>query len=70
MESRWFSAEEIARYLGVAEDTVYRWIDRRRLPAHRVGKLWKFKTEEVDEWVKSGKTNEAHRPAARGRGVS
>ncbi|MEK6536784.1 MAG: helix-turn-helix domain-containing protein [Actinomycetota bacterium] len=67
MESRWFSAEEIARYLGVAEDTIYRWIDRRRLPAHRVGKLWKFKTEEVDDWVKSGKTDEARRPVGRDR---
>ncbi|MBI5245017.1 MAG: helix-turn-helix domain-containing protein [Elusimicrobia bacterium] len=54
MESRWLSVEEIARYLGVAEDTVYRWIRARSLPAHRVGKLWKFKTEEIDEWIRSG----------------
>lgn len=54
MESRWLSVEEIARYLGVVEDTVYRWIERRGLPAHRVGKLWKFKTEEIDEWIRSG----------------
>ena len=24
------------------------------LPAHKVGKLWKFKKDEVDEWVRTG----------------
>lgn len=54
MSGRWFSVEEIAEYLGVSKDTVYAWIAKRRMPAHRIGRLWKFKTEEVDEWVRSG----------------
>ena len=58
MEPRWHSAGEIAQYLGVVEDTVYRWIEHRGLPAHKVGKLWKFKTEEIDDWIKSGKADE------------
>jgi excisionase family DNA binding protein len=48
------SVEGIARHLGVAKDSVYRWIDRRGLPAHRIGRLWKFKVSEVDEWVRAG----------------
>lgn len=48
------SVDEIAGYLGVVNASVYRWIERRGLPAHRVGKLWKFKKYEVDEWVRSG----------------
>jgi len=24
------------------------------MPAHKVGRLWKFRREEVDEWVTSG----------------
>ena len=35
-------------------DTVYRWIDRFGMPCHRMGRLWKFKKDEVDEWVKAG----------------
>lgn len=54
MDNRWVSVEEVARHLGVARDTVYRWIEKRGLPAHRVGRLWKFQLSEVDEWVKSG----------------
>lgn len=54
MSGRWFSVEEIAEYLGVSKDTIYAWINKRSMPAHRIGRLWKFKTDEVDEWVRSG----------------
>lgn len=54
MSDRWLSVEEIAEYLGVSKDTVYTWISKRNMPVHRIGRLWKFKIEEVDEWVRSG----------------
>jgi excisionase family DNA binding protein len=53
------SVDEIAEYLGVVKASVYRWIEHKRLPAHRVGKLWKFKTDEVDEWVRTGSGDES-----------
>lgn len=52
MEDRWHSVEEVAEYLGVKKDTLYKWIQRKDIPAHKVGRLWKFKLKEVDEWVK------------------
>ena len=54
MNDRYLSVAEICTYLGIKRDTVYKWISEKRLPAHRVGKLWKFKVSEVDEWVKNG----------------
>ena len=51
---RWYSMEEICSYLGLGRDTVIKWIAEKNMPAHKIGKLWKFKTEEVDEWIKSG----------------
>ena len=54
MDERWQSVEEIAVYLGVSKDTVYTWVSTKRMPAHRLGRLWKFKRDEVDSWVKSG----------------
>ena len=54
MKNRWFSVDEIAEYLGVQPDTVYKWINRKDMPVHKVGRLWKFKTVEIDEWVRSG----------------
>ena len=54
MAEPWLSVEEIASHLGVSKETIYRWLEKSRIPAHRVGKLWKFKTTEVDDWIRSG----------------
>jgi excisionase family DNA binding protein len=54
MEDRWLSVDEIAAYLGIKRDTVYRWISERNIPRHKIGRLWKFRKEENDEWLKSG----------------
>jgi excisionase family DNA binding protein len=58
-EDRWLSVEEIADYLGIKRDTVYKWIDRKKMPAHKMGSLWKFKRDEVDDWVRSGGASES-----------
>ncbi len=52
---RWLSVEEIAEHLGIKKDTVYKWLSEKNIPAHKVGRLWKFKISEIDEWVKTGK---------------
>lgn len=54
MSDRWLSITEICEHLGVSNDTVYKWIDKNGMPAHRMGRLWKFKIVEVDSWVMSG----------------
>ncbi len=55
MEEHWLSMKEVTVYLGVRRETIYKWIKTRELPAHRIGKLWKFQKAELDAWVKSGK---------------
>jgi len=67
MNDRWLSVEEIAEYLGVSRDTVYTWTKKTDIPAHKVGRLWKFKTVEVDEWVRSGRKNIRGRRRAKGK---
>lgn len=54
----WVTVDDVAKHLGVAKDSVYRWIESRALPAHRIGRLWKFKISEVDEWVRAGRSVE------------
>lgn len=54
MEDRWLSLEDIGQYLGVKRDTVYNWISNKNMPAHKIGRLWKFKKDEVDNWVRKG----------------
>ena len=52
----WIGIEEAANYLGVTKETIRNWIKKTDIPAHKIGKLWKFKASELDSWVKSGKS--------------
>ncbi len=58
MTDRWLSISEICQYLGVTSDTIYKWIEKKNMPAHKIGRLWKFKKNEVDDWVRSGQAAE------------
>lgn len=57
-EDRWVSIEEAAAYLGVNKDSIRNWIKKQNsgIPAHKIGKQWKFKKSELDTWVKSGRS--------------
>ena len=57
-EDKWVGIEEAADYLGVNKDSIRNWIKKADsgIPAHKIGKHWKFKKAELDEWVKSGKS--------------
>lgn len=59
MQDRWLSVEDIGTYLGIKRDTVYKWISEKHMPAHKVGRLWKFKVDEVDRWVRTGGASRA-----------
>ena len=59
IEDNYISIDEAAEYLGIKTVTLRNWIKKKPdLPAHRIGKLWKFKRSELDEWIASGKSAE------------
>lgn len=58
LSDRWLSVEEVAKYLGISKETVYRWLEKKKIPAYRIGKLWKFQHSEIELWVKSGQAKE------------
>jgi excisionase family DNA binding protein len=66
-EERWVDVDDVAEHLGVNKDSVYRWIEKMGLPAHRLGRLFRFKLSEVDEWVRAGGANEASNPSETGK---
>ena len=51
---RWVSMNEICEHLGIKRETAIKWIVNKNLPAQKIGKLWKFKISQVDEWVEKG----------------
>lgn len=62
----WVTADDIAAHLGVAKDSIYRWIEQKSLPGHRIGRHWKFKIAEVDGWVRAGGASPASTSQAGG----
>ncbi len=53
---KWINIEEAAEYLGVKPATIRDWIRKGKdVPAKKIGKQWKFKRSELDQWVQSGK---------------
>lgn len=51
---KWSTLKDVQEYLGVGRESILQWIAKRGMPAYKVGRLWKFKLSEVDEWIRSG----------------
>ncbi len=57
INDKYIDIDEAAEYLGVKTVTIRNWIKKKNnIPAHKVGKMWRFKRSEIDEWVSSGKS--------------
>ena len=46
------NVSEIANFLGVKESTIYAWVHTRQIPYYKIGRLVKFKSDEIDSWMK------------------
>jgi len=51
--------EEVAEYLNVSKDSIYRLAQKGEIPASKIGNLWRFKREEIDEWMKNSRNNKS-----------
>lgn len=65
MAEPWIPVEQLASHLACSVDSVYRWLARRGLPGHRVGRVWRFNVSAVDAWVRADGAN-AHPDKAAG----
>lgn len=58
IEKQWISIEELSEYLGISAVTIRFWIrSGKDIPAVRIGSQWRFRISDIDEWIKSGKSN-------------
>lgn len=51
---RLMTANDVAKYLGINVRTVYRKAENGLMPCYRVGRLVRFKKEEIDMSMKEG----------------
>ena len=45
--------EEVARFLRLNKSTIYRMAREGTLPAWKLGNVWRFKKEAIEEWIVS-----------------
>lgn len=55
MEGEWLTAEEAAKYLNISIANLYALSQASKIPAHKIGKMWRFDISELDIWIKSNK---------------
>jgi DNA repair protein RadD len=53
--SNWLSTEEAVQYIGLSASNLYSLAQQGRIPAHKVGKVWRFNRADLDAWIKANK---------------
>ncbi len=60
-EKRLLTIDEIAEFLHMNPMTVYSWVKDGKIPAFKIGKVWRFRQTEIDEWLKKQKYKKTKR---------
>jgi excisionase family DNA binding protein len=42
---------QASQYLGVSPDTLYKYVGDNKIPAFKLGNLWRFKKSKLDQWM-------------------
>jgi excisionase family DNA binding protein len=53
MTDKWLTVKEVAAYLKLSVDLVYKLSQKGQIPVSRIGNQWRFDREEIDSWMKS-----------------
>jgi len=49
--------EELSRYLKISKPTLYKMVERGKIPALKIASLWRFKKEDINRWVEKQRKN-------------
>lgn len=61
MDKRLMTVEEVSDYLRVRPATIYEWAKQGKIPAVKMGRLWRFEIEKIEAWVKNGGVTTSNR---------
>ena len=45
--------EELAKYLKLQKQTIYNWLNQKKISGIKLGGVWRFDKREIDKWLKS-----------------
>ncbi|MBC7194324.1 MAG: helix-turn-helix domain-containing protein [Caldisericia bacterium] len=43
--------EELAKYLKISKHTLYKMLERGKIPAFKIANQWRFKKSDIDKWI-------------------
>ncbi len=49
---RLMTVDELADYLGLKKQTIYNWLQQKKISGIKIGKVWRFDRKYIDEWLK------------------
>ncbi len=49
---RLMTIDELADYLGLQKQTIYNWLHQKKIAGIKIGKVWRFERDYIDEWIK------------------
>ena len=52
---RLMSLDELADYLGLRKQTIYNWLNQKKIAGIKIGKVWRFDRREIENWLKECK---------------
>jgi len=47
----YLTAKQVAKYLQVKPLTVYQWARANKIPAVKIGRIWRFKRDVIDSFL-------------------
>ena len=53
MGKEFFTIEQLSEYLNLKRSTLYFQVETGQIPHYRIGRLLRFKKEEIDSWIES-----------------
>ncbi len=51
LDNEILTIEEVASYLRLKPQTIYKWAQEKRIPAAKLGKEWRFRRSVIDRWL-------------------
>jgi excisionase family DNA binding protein len=50
----YLNIEELAKYLGIAEKTIRKWVFNQDIPYRKIHKVIRFRLSEIERWIDGG----------------
>ncbi len=55
MEKKWLTVPDVAEYLSLAKSTIYIYVQKKILPAHKMQSGLRFSLKEIDSYMEGKK---------------